>query len=67
MRTTHSNLILKRVKGKGRGIFAARDFKKGEVVDISPIVKIPAKEVLLLEFTVLSLYTFGDDADGPGS
>ena len=58
---THQNVEVKRVKGKGRGIFAKRDFKRSEVVDISPYVKISNEEFdKYLADTVLSLYTFSD-------
>ena len=31
--------------GKGRGVFAARDIKKGEVVETAPVIPVPAANV----------------------
>jgi SET domain-containing protein len=45
MAFTHSDLIaVKRIKGKGRGVFARRPIKKGEVIERVPMIVMSAKE-----------------------
>jgi uncharacterized protein len=45
MAFTHSDSIeVKRIKGKGRGVFARRLIKKGEVVEKVPMIVMTAKE-----------------------
>src|SRR3954454_5730246 len=42
---THSDLIeVKRVKGKGRGVFARRTIRKGELIERVPMLVMPAGE-----------------------
>ncbi len=36
---------VKRVKGKGRGVFARRLIRKGEVIETVPVIVLPAEEV----------------------
>lgn len=42
----------------GRGVFATRDIKKGELLDASPIIVIPHEEYKYLKKTVLINYVF---------
>ncbi|OCA82843.1 SET domain-containing protein [Pseudobacillus wudalianchiensis] len=42
----------------GRGVYAARDIRKGELIEISPVVVSPKKEWKYLEKTVLFDYCF---------
>src|SRR4051812_34346708 len=35
---------VKRIKGKGRGVFARRAIRKGEVIETVPMLVLPAKE-----------------------
>lgn len=50
---------------KGRGVIAARDIKKGEILDIANVIIITAKEFEQIEKTVLYNYVFdwGDPAN----
>ena len=44
--------------GKGRGVFAQRKFKKGEVIETCPVIVLPAEEIDALELTQLYNYYF---------
>ncbi len=55
---------IKNSPGKGRGVFAQRNFKKGEVIESCPVIVLPAKELDTLELTQLYNYYF---AWGPDS
>ncbi|MGI5992615.1 MAG: SET domain-containing protein [Methanosarcina sp.] len=55
---------IKNSPGKGRGVFAQRNFKKGEVIESCPVIVLPAKEIDTLELTQLYNYYF---AWGPDS
>ncbi|MEX2683007.1 MAG: SET domain-containing protein [Candidatus Sigynarchaeota archaeon] len=51
---------------KGRGAFATRDIKAGEILDVAHVVIITAKEFEYIEKTVLNNYTFDwGDPDDP--
>jgi len=52
-----------KIKNAGRGIFAAQNIKKDEVIEICPIILIEEKEVSNLRKTELHNYYFmwGDD------
>ena len=42
----HSDSIeVKRIKGKGRGVFARRLIRKGQVIETVPVIVLPAEEV----------------------
>jgi SET domain-containing protein len=43
---------------KGRGIFALRNVKKGEIIEISPYIEIPSKEYNTMTRTILNDYRF---------
>ena len=46
MAFTQSDAIeVKRVKGKGRGVFARRPIRRGEVIERVPVLVLPAEEV----------------------
>lgn len=46
MAFTQTDLIeVKRVKGKGRGVFARVSIRKGEVIETVPVLVLPAAEV----------------------
>jgi hypothetical protein len=57
-------ITVKDSPGKGRGVFAQRNFKKGEVVETCPVIVLPAEEIDSLELTQLYNYYF---AWGPDS
>jgi SET domain-containing protein len=46
MALRHSEKVeVKRVKGKGRGVFARRPIREGEVIERVPVLVLPAEEV----------------------
>jgi len=44
--------------GKGRGVFATRAFLRGEVVEVAPVVVVPADEQARIDGTLLESYLF---------
>lgn len=51
---------IKKYPKYGRGVQAAKNFKKGELVEISPVIVVPkAEHYKALAKTVLNLYVFG--------
>jgi SET domain-containing protein len=49
-------------KGKGRGVFASRDFARGEIIERAPVIQVSAGDAELIQFTSLGDYTFsGED------
>ena len=57
-------ISVKESPGKGRGVFAQKYFKKGEVIETCPVIVLPAEEIDALELTQLYNYYF---AWGPES
>ena len=57
-------ISVKNSPGKGRGVFAQQNFKKGEVIESCPVIVLPAEEIDSLELTELYNYYF---AWGPDS
>jgi len=51
-------LIVKKVPGKGRGVFAGKNFRKSEVIERCPILLIPEQERPRLNATGLHNYYF---------
>lgn len=51
------------VKGKGRGVFATKDFKKGELIERCPVLIIPAKHSQHVLATKLDHYAFDWEND----
>lgn len=46
-RITGSDVFWKETTaGKGRGVFAGRDFKKGEVIEIAPVIPVSSRNVI---------------------
>lgn len=58
------NVYTKSVPGKGRGVFAKRDLKEGELIEVCPVIVCPGSDWERLEKTALADYylNFGDDA-----
>ena len=57
-------ITVRDVKGKGRGVFALRDFKKGELIERCPVLVIPGRHSQYILKTKLDHYAFdweGDD------
>lgn len=58
-------LRIVQVPGKGRGILAGKTFEPGEVVDITPVVVVPARQRSWVEKTELGRFCFvWDDRTG---
>lgn len=53
-----SSLRIRSVPGKGRGVFAARAFRKNERIEICPVVLVPAAERPHLNATSLHNYYY---------
>jgi len=51
-------ISVKESPGKGRGVFARKNFKKGEIIETCPVIVFPAEEVDAVEFTQLYNYYF---------
>lgn len=45
--------------GRGRGVFATRAFARGEVVEVAPVLVLPAAQQDRVDGTVLDSYVFG--------
>src|SRR3954471_15134659 len=60
MAFTHSDAIeVKRIRGKGRGVFARRLIRKGEVIEVVPMIVLTAEEFEAgVSSTSLSNYFF---------
>lgn len=52
------NVIVKKTANKGRGVFALRNFKKGEIVENCPVINITPKERKQLEKTIFAYYIY---------
>ena len=48
----------KRSGNKGRGVFALKDFKKGDVIEECPVIPLTAKESVICETTILEYYLY---------
>lgn len=51
-------VIVKSTPKKGRGVFALRDFKAGEVIESAPVLIFTPKERKHLEKTLLNYYVY---------
>ena len=51
-------LYIAKLKNKGRGVFTAEAISKGSIIEICPIIKIPAHEVDIIHETDLHDYYF---------
>jgi len=49
---------VKNTSKKGRGVFALKDFKKGEVVENCPVINITPKERKKVEKTIFNYYIY---------
>jgi SET domain-containing protein len=50
---------VRKSRGRGRGVFATKLFKKGEVIEISPVVFMSNGDGNVISCTKLGNYTFG--------
>jgi len=53
-----NDLIVKNTFKKGRGVFALRNFKEGEIVENCPIIHVEAKERKTVEKTIFNFYIY---------
>ncbi len=47
----NTNLYIKQIKEKGRGVFAAKQIKKGQIIETCPVIIIPKENISLLDKT----------------
>lgn len=59
-----TKVFAKRIKGKGRGVFALEDIKKGEIIEDAPAIVFYEAEWTLIELTSVAAYPFFDGRDG---
>lgn len=52
------DIEIKRVPGKGRAVFATRDFKAGEIIESCPVLKLTPTERKHCEKTILNHYIY---------
>jgi SET domain-containing protein len=62
MSTNQADLIVRKVRGMGRGVFAGRAFAKGEVIEVCPVVRLDPAPVGSLG--ALDHYVFKWGPDG---
>ena len=55
---TMRELEIKETKNKGRGVFAAKTFKEGEIIEICQIIVLPEEDTELIDKTKLFNYYF---------
>lgn len=53
-----SGLIIRVVPGMGRGVFAGRPFRKGEVIEVCPVIPLPRRQTLKCVAELLDRYVF---------
>ncbi|MBX4205082.1 MAG: SET domain-containing protein [Candidatus Doudnabacteria bacterium] len=51
-------IFIKNISKTHRGVFAAQNIKKGEVIEICPVIAIPKKQSKLIRKTILDNYVF---------
>jgi hypothetical protein len=51
-------LIVKDSPGRGRGVFALRDFEEGALIESAPVIVLPVEDRDLLRLTTLARYQF---------
>ena len=61
-----ADLIVKQSGSRGRGVFAARQFQAGEVIEVCPVIALSSDDVAQLDKTRLYDYYFGWGADNTG-
>ena len=52
-------LIVRESPGRGRGVFAVRAFRAGELIEECPVLVIPDRDIPLIDQTALWHYYFG--------
>ena len=62
-----AGLIVKQSASRGRGVFAARWFQAGEVIEVCPVITLSSADAAKLDDTYLYNYYFGWGADNTGA
>ncbi len=62
-----ADLIVKQSASRGRGVFAARWFQVGEVIEVCPIIDLSSADAAKLDDTQLYNYYFGWGVDNKGA
>ena len=57
-----SGLAVHEAKGRGRGVFATRPFRQGDLIERAPVIVVPRAQVAPLRGTLLDDYWFAFDA-----
>lgn len=52
------SLIIKEVPGKGRGVFTDEDIKAGDLIEVCPMLVLPAKDRKFIDQTKIFNYYF---------
>jgi len=52
------NIIIRGTLKKGRGVFALRNFKEGEIIETCPVINITPKERKIVEKTIFTYYIY---------
>lgn len=53
-----AGLCVKKISGKGRGVFTERGFKSGEVIEQAPVLKITSAQWQKIKSTIFKEYCF---------
>jgi hypothetical protein len=51
-------IIVKKTGKKGRGVFALKDFRPGEIIETCPVINITPKERKIVEKTIFTYYIY---------
>jgi hypothetical protein len=51
-------IFVRKVRGMGRGVFAGKDFRKGETIEICPVILLPRRQERKCVGEVLEKYIF---------
>jgi uncharacterized protein len=62
-----ADLLVKQSASRGRGVFAARRFRAGEVIEVCPVIALSSDDAARLDETHLYNYYFGWGADNKGA
>jgi SET domain-containing protein len=62
-----ADLLVKQSPSRGRGVFAARRFCVGEVIEVCPVIALSSDDAIRLDDTHLYNYYFGWGADNKGA
>src|SRR5687768_11630969 len=55
---TRMSLVVRQYKGVGRGVYSTEPFRRGDVVEVSPVVVLSAKDWKRARGTTLERYVF---------